>query len=117
MQAASALAAIDEQVLVSDCQGQLRFLNRRAEQMFGLSSAQAGQYRLAELLPGVQLDADASSEDELLPLLQNGTTRLFAVHRSELQDAGERLGLVWVLRDVTEQQQALVVLDDTRRRY
>ena len=117
LQAASALAAIDEQVLVSDCQGQLRFLNRRAEQMFGLSSAQAGQYRLAELLPGVQLDADASSEDELLPLLQNGTTRLFAVHRSELQDAGERLGLVWVLRDVTEQQQALAVLDDTRRRY
>ncbi len=122
-QAASALGAIEERVLVSDPDGLLTYLNPQAEAMFGLSSAHASGRPLRSLVPGLDpllLNASAlfsEEQPEIIQILQNGQARQFAVTRSELSENARLLGYVWVLRDVTEQQQALRVMQETRRRY
>lgn len=122
-QAASALSAIEERVLVTDATGRLTYLNPQAEAMFGLTTQHARQWHLLELLPSLDpllLHATAFHSDQgpdVVEIRQNGQTRLFTITRSDLRDASRQLGFVWVLRDVTEQQQATRVLQETRRRY
>ncbi len=122
-QAASALGAIEERVLVTDVTGRLTYLNPQAETMFGVSAPDAGQWHLFELLPSLNpllLHATAFRSDEgpdLVDIRLHNQSRLFTVTRSDLRDASRLLGFVWVLRDVTEQQQATRVLQETRRRY
>ena len=122
-QAASALGAIEERVLVTDATGRLTYLNPQAEAMFGLSTQHARQWHLLELLPRLDpllLHATAFSSDQdpdVVEIHQHGQSRLFTISRSDLGDAERHLGFVWVLRDVTEQQQATRVLQETRRRY
>ncbi|NDM57552.1 PAS domain-containing protein, partial [Klebsiella pneumoniae] len=53
-QAATALAAIDERVLVTRADGRLSYLNPQAERLFGISSAQARQHHLLGLLPDLE---------------------------------------------------------------
>ncbi|RJG14302.1 EAL domain-containing protein [Pseudomonas cavernicola] len=119
----SALRAIEERVLVTQSDGQLRYLNPQAEQLFGLRANEAHGHHLLELLPGLDpllLHGPSLHNDlapELVELLQDGQRRLFTVTRSDLSEGSKHLGHVWVLRDVTEQQQALRVLQETRRRY
>ena len=48
---------------------------------------------------------------------RDGRARLFAVTRSDISEIGRQAGYVWVLRDVTDEQQAMRVLQETRRRY
>lgn len=122
-QAASALGAIEERVLVSTPDGQLSYLNPQAEAMFGVSTAEASGMPLRRLLPGLTpLLLNASSllsqaQPQLIQALQQGQQRLLAVSRSELCESGRLLGYVWVLRDVTEQQHSLRLIEETRRRY
>ncbi|MFU3050359.1 cyclic di-GMP receptor MorA [Pseudomonas paraeruginosa] len=134
-QAATALAAIDERVLVTRADGRLSYLNPQAEQLFGISSAQARQHHLLGLLPDLEpgwlSDAagDGETRSELLPLRVRGEPRVFTLSRHPLASHTEAAqawtlrerilqgGQVWVLRDVTEEQHALGVLEETRRRY
>ncbi|MDM8350938.1 EAL domain-containing protein [Pseudomonas sp. sp1636] len=122
-QAASALGAIEERVLLTDSTGQLSYLNPQAEELFGLRSKDAHHWHLLQLLPQLdprQLDGRTAHDElgaELLEIKQDGMLRLFAISRSELGEPARRQGFVWVLRDVTEPQQATRVLQETRRRY
>ncbi len=122
-QAASALGAIEERVLVTDSNGQLSYLNPQAEELFGLRSTDAHNWHLLQLLPRLDpLRLHASSapnelEPDLVEIKQDGMTRLFEISRCELGEPARHLGFVWVLRDVTEQQHATRVLQETRRRY
>ncbi|XDY96632.1 EAL domain-containing protein [Pseudomonas benzenivorans] len=122
-QAASALRAIEERVLVSDGHGRLAYLNPQAETLFGTTSQDAQGRHLLELIPHLDPlllhDTAFHSEQDpdLVEIQQDGTSRLFAISRSELGEHGGRQGFVWVLRDVTEEQQATRVLKETRRRY
>ncbi len=135
-QAATALAAIDERVLVTRADGRLSYLNPQAERLFGISSAQARQHHLLGLLPDLEpgwlTDAggDGETRSELLPLRVRGEPRTFTLSRHPLASypaladqawtLREQIlqgGQVWVLRDVTEEQHALGVLEETRRRY
>ncbi|NQD91684.1 EAL domain-containing protein [Pseudomonas sp. CrR25] len=122
-QAASALGAIEERVLVTDGNGQLSYLNPQAEELFGLCSDDAHSWHLLDLLPRLDpllLHGTAFPSDlgpDLVEVRQDGNPRLFAISRSDLGDESKRQGFVWVLRDVTEEQQATRVLQETRRRY
>ncbi|MDX1297479.1 MAG: EAL domain-containing protein [Pseudomonas sp.] len=122
-QAASVLGAIEERVLVTDCYGQLQYLNPQAEAMFGLSNNEAHNWHLLKLLPRLDplLLHDTALHNDLGPDLveiqQDGTTHLYDISRSDLSEDNRRTGFVWVLRDVTEEQQASQVLQETRRRY
>ncbi|WP_339083601.1 EAL domain-containing protein [Pseudomonas sp. TMP9] len=122
-QAASVLAAIEERVLVTDNKGQLRYLNPQAEAMFGLSSQEAHNWHLLRLLPRLDpllLHTSVLPNDmgpDLVEIQHNGVTHLYDINRSDLNQDNKRTGFVWVLRDVTEEQRASQVLQDTRRRY
>ena len=134
-QAAQALGAIDERVLVTRADGRLAYLNPQAEQLFGISAGNAGEHHLLELLPGLGgllsgADNPGDNVSELVRVNDAGQARLFAVSHHSLDDsplAPEQTwvlrgslpqgGQVWVLRDVTEEQQALHILEETRRRY
>ncbi|WAC42976.1 EAL domain-containing protein [Pseudomonas sp. SL4(2022)] len=122
-QAASVLGAIEERVLVTDSNGQLQYLNPQAEAMFGLSSSDAHDWHLLDLLPRLDplLLHDTALHNDLGPDLveiqENGHTHLFDISRSDLSEDNRRTGFVWVLRDVTEEQRASQVLQETRRRY
>jgi len=122
-QAASVLGAIEERVLVTDSSGQLQYLNPQAEAMFGLSNDEARDWHLLKLLPRLDplLLHDTALHNDLGPDLveiqQNGVTHLYDISRSDLSEDNKRTGFVWVLRDVTEEQHASHVLQETRRRY
>ncbi|WP_373389570.1 EAL domain-containing protein [Pseudomonas alcaligenes] len=117
--AIGALGAIDECVLVTQPDGRISYLNPRAEQMFGLDLAGASQMHLLELLPALKpwLDNSFHEQGEPIELLQDGRTRLFDATCHALYTDNPEPGRAWVLRDVTERQQNLRVLQDTRRRY
>lgn len=119
-QAGSALAAIDERVLVSGPDGRLIYLNPQAEALFGIDHGAASRHNLLELLPGLPPErlflADTGDGPDLVQLLDEGQRRLFAVTRHPLEGQDTQ-GFAWVLRDVTEEQQAIQVLSETRRRY
>ncbi len=122
-QAASALGVIEERVLVTQVDGRLSYLNPQAEALFGISADAAQEHHLLALLPGLDplllnapgLDHDLGSD--LVQFQRSGEQRLLAVTRNDLNDGAQLLGYVWVLRDVTEEQRALGVLQETRRRY
>ncbi|WP_445261881.1 bifunctional diguanylate cyclase/phosphodiesterase [Pseudomonas sp. EA_35y_Pfl2_R5] len=122
-QAASVLGAIEERVLVTDSNGQLQYLNPQAEAMFGLSNDEARDWHLLKLLPRLDplLLHDTALHNDLGPDLveiqQNGVAHLYDISRSDLSEDNKRTGFVWVLRDVTEEQHASQVLQETRRRY
>lgn len=122
-QAASALGVIEERVLVTQVDGRLSYLNPQAEAMFGISGEAAQEHHLLALLPGLDplllnapgLDHELGSD--LVQFQRGNEQRLLAVTRNDLNDGAQLLGYVWVLRDVTEEQRALRVLQETRRRY
>nr|WP_322938822.1 EAL domain-containing protein [Pseudomonas sp. s4] len=122
-QAASALGAVEERILVTQADGKVRYLNPQAEALFGFSSEGARNLHLLELLPDLDpllLNSPQQSSDlgaELVRVTREGRERLFAVTRSDISDNGYQAGYVWVLRDVTDEQQAMRVLQETRRRY
>src|SRR5690606_10209307 len=122
-QAASALGVIEERVLVTQVDGRLSYLNPQAEALFGISGEDARDHHLLALLPGLDplllnapnLDHELGSD--LVQFQRGNEQRLLAVTRNDLDDGAQLLGYVWVLRDVTEEQRALRVLQETRRRY
>jgi diguanylate cyclase (GGDEF)-like protein/PAS domain S-box-containing protein len=122
-QAASVLGAIEECVLVTDSSGQLQYLNPQAQAMFGLNDSEVGDWHLLKLLPRLDplLLYDTALHNDLGPDLveirQNGALHLYDISRSDLSEDHRRTGFVWVLRDVTEEQHASQVLQETRRRY
>ncbi|MBD9485350.1 EAL domain-containing protein [Pseudomonas sp. PDM14] len=118
--AIGALGAIDERVLVTQADGLITYLNPRAEQMFGLTSAAASTRHLLNLLPALApwLENSRRGDSDPVEILQNGQKRLYTVTCHVLASSGAKAsGQAWVLRDVTEQQHAMRVLQDTRRRY
>jgi len=122
-QAASALGAVEERILVTQADGKLRYLNPQAEALFGISSEAAWDMHLLDLLPDLDpllLNSPQPANDlgpELVRVESEGRARLFAVTRSDISEIGRQAGYVWVLRDVTNEQQAMRVLQETRRRY
>ena len=122
-QAASALGAVEECILVTQADGALRYLNPQAEALFGLDGQAVWDRHLLDLLPDLDpllLNSPHLASDlgpELVRLETQGRTRLFAVTRSDISEGAHHGGYVWVLRDVTDEQQAMRVLQETRRRY
>src|SRR5690606_20118925 len=84
-QAASALAAVEERILVTQADGKLRYLNPQAEALFGLSSEAAWDRYLLDLLPDLDpllLNSPQLASDlgpELVRVERDGRARLFAV--------------------------------------
>ena len=103
--------------------GALRYLNPQAEALFGLDGQAVWDRHLLDLLPDLDpllLNSPHLASDlgpELVRLETQGRTRLFAVTRSDISEGAHHGGYVWVLRDVTDEQQAMRVLQETRRRY
>ncbi len=122
-QAASALGAVEERILVTLADGKVRYLNPQAEALFGFSNESARNLHLLELLPDLDpllLNSPQLTNDqgpELVSVPHEGRECLFAVTRSDISENGQQAGYVWVLRDVTDEQQAMRVLQETRRRY
>ncbi|WP_437882011.1 EAL domain-containing protein [Pseudomonas sp. LRF_L74] len=117
--AIGALGVIDERVLVTQADGQLSYVNPRAEQMFGLASTDIGTLHILSLLPalGPWVRDPGYARFEPIEILQHGRKRLYTVNSHDPDSSSKLDGRVWVLRDVTEEQHALRVLQDTRRRY
>ncbi|MFI8480696.1 EAL domain-containing protein [Pseudomonas sp. NPDC078700] len=121
-QAASALGAIEERVLVTDAQGYIDYLNPQAQSLFGLTENACGRH-IFEVLPQLDpllLQGSAFSNEvspEPLEIEFQGHKRLFNINRSNLSDGANRNGYAWVLRDVTDEQHATRVLLSARRRY
>ncbi|WP_417660628.1 EAL domain-containing protein [Pseudomonas sp.] len=121
-QAASALGAIEERVLVTDSQGYIDYLNPQAESLFELTDMARGRH-IFEVLPQLDpllLQGNAFNNDvspEPLEIEFRGNRRLFDINRSNLSDGENRNGYAWVLRDVTDEQHATRVLLNARRRY
>ena len=121
-QAAIALGSIEERVLLTDDQGRISYLNPQAEQLLGKTFSQVRGVPLETLLPGLALRlhnrGDANdAEDFLLELTQDGQARTFSVSRSALGAADAHHGYVWMLRDISAEQQARRGLEQTQRRY
>jgi diguanylate cyclase (GGDEF)-like protein/PAS domain S-box-containing protein len=117
--AIGALGAIDERVLVTQPDGHISYLNPRAERMFGLDLATASEMHVLQLLPALApwLESAFHEQAEPIEVLLDGERRLFDVTCHALYTDNPEPGRAWVLRDVTEERQALHVLEDTRRRY
>jgi diguanylate cyclase (GGDEF)-like protein/PAS domain S-box-containing protein len=119
----TALDAIEERILISDFSGRLQYLNGQAAVMFGLSNRDVSRYRLQKLLPMLDAQAfDASNGHAdicLKPvrLLQSGESRLFSMTRRALRLEGDAQpsGFVWVMRDITCEQQAQTALAERER--
>ena len=121
-QAAIALGSIAERVLLTDDQGRISYLNPQAEQLLGKTFDQVRGVHLETLLPGLALRQHDLSEGNdaqefLLELANNGQPCTFSVNRSALGDADAHRGYVWMLRDVSAEQQACRGLEQTQRRY
>lgn len=122
-QASKALQAIQERVIMTDHSGLISYLNPQAEQLLALTSKQAAGRQLYELLPGLKslVGQDSgyceTTSERLLELNDAGQPRLFSVNRSQLSAHQTAQGFVWVLRDVSEEQQARRSLQLTQRRY
>ena len=120
---ATALEVIEERILITDFDGRLRYLNRQAGGMFGLNNREAPRYRLQDLLPsleGAALDDGGAAVDLTfapVSVLQGGDKRLYSLTRSALRlDAkAPPAGFVWVMRDVTREQQAHTALAERER--
>ncbi len=121
-QAAAALAAIQERVLLIDEQGRIRYLNAQAEHLLGQTLAQVHDRQLDELLPCLtrhlqELADTAEAQEFLVDLPQDGKIHTFSASRSVLGDGAKTHGYVWMLRDVSAEQQAHRVLEQTQRHY
>ncbi len=117
--AIGALGTIDERVLVTQADGQISYLNPRAEQMFGLAQTQSGKRHILSLLPALApwVQDEQYSQSTPVEILQEGEKRLYTVTCHVLDKDAKASGRAWVLRDVTEEEHALRVMQDTRRRY
>lgn len=119
----TALDAVEERIFITGFSGRLRYFNRQAGAMFGLSSREMSRYRLQELLPTLDPQAfDAANADadfclETVRLLQDGEPRIFSVTRRALcLDGTEQpSGFVWVMRDITVEQSAQSALAERER--
>lgn len=117
----SILDTIEERVLVSSSNGQIRYANPQAAHLLGGDgNSPVGrllQELLPELAPVIRGERPVKDgEPSLLTISEDGVPRVFSVTRSPLKDI-EQPGDAWVLRDVTEEQQALQHLQQARRRY
>ena len=119
-QTTSALSTIDQPVLLTQTDGALHYLNRRAEIMLGQNQSAARGNGLGTLLPELA-DMLAAPFCEVqrraVTVTREGETRRYTVERSGIGDQGEPAGYVWVMRDETASLHALATLEETRRRY
>lgn len=119
----TALDAIEERILISDFSGQLQYVNGQAATMFGLSNREVSRYPLQKLLPMLDAQAfDASNAHadvclKPIRLLQNGEPQLFSITRRALRLEGDTqpTGFVWVMRDITREQETQTALQERER--
>ncbi len=122
-QAATALQAIEDRVILTDSNGRISYLNPQAEKLLERTSQQAHGRYLYDLLPGLDpllLHAAKQSEktvEHQVEFSSEGQLRLFSLARSALNIQHSSQGYVWVLRDITTEQQARQNLQVTQRRY
>ncbi|SEK64363.1 PAS domain S-box-containing protein/diguanylate cyclase (GGDEF) domain-containing protein [Atopomonas hussainii] len=119
-QAGELLDALDERVLATDLEGRVLYLNLPAQRLLRQQTANRDLHLsqcLPELLPLLKQKSFAFDMGaEHVRLIEQGESRLFNVVRNPLQ-ANLDEGYVWLLRDVTDEQQAMRGLQETRRRY
>ncbi|MCJ8169685.1 sensor domain-containing protein [Atopomonas sediminilitoris] len=118
-QAGDLLDKLDERVLATDRDGNVLYLNLPAQRLLRQDSQQTA-LNLAQCLPelmpllqGSHMAFELGAEQ--VRLLEQGESRLFSVTRNPLDN--DQQGYVWLLRDITDEQQALRGLQETRRRY
>lgn len=113
------LRSMGDALIATDAEGAISTVNQAAEQLFGIEAAQVEGQALASVLRGdgpggVEL-ADATIDLEAGDGLLRGArgTRLISFAATPLLDeSGELLGRVIVLRDVTETRQAERMKDE-----
>ena len=119
--AGSALSAVDEAILLTQVDGKLRYANPQAEALLGVELNAVQGRHILELLPNLDLFKFSSPHNEpagdLIRLQDAHSSRLYSVNRRELHDNGKHAGYVWVLRDITADQRALEVQEQTRQHY
>ncbi|GGK00108.1 bifunctional diguanylate cyclase/phosphodiesterase [Pseudomonas matsuisoli] len=118
-QTTSVLSTIDQPVLLSRTDGELLYLNRRAEIMLGQAPATTATNllsvlpELADMLAAPYCDV----QRRIVTLERAGNVRRYTVERSGMGNHSSLGGYVWVMRDETAALQALATLEETRRRY
>ena len=115
----TALRTIEERVILSDSNNLISYLNPKAAHLLGLSSSQAYGRPLLEMMPGIAASElrEPVFKERLIELVERGQRRTFSITCSVLADSLNHGGRVWVLRDVSAEQQAHQKLEQTRRRY
>ncbi len=120
-QAAAALHAIEERVIVTNLSGHIRYINSPAKRLLGLPFRQIRGRLLGELIPAVQRlvwNSASDPQEATAQIIQwPDSTLLLSVNRSELPGDQLHGGYVWVLRDVTAEQQSRRIINESRRRY
>jgi PAS domain S-box-containing protein len=109
--AATALMHVAEAVVLVDDDGVVRVLNPAAERLFAASAEEAVGLRLDALVPGWTALAEriprGAGSSIMLPLAVRGATRWVA---ASAESPGE--GVVFTLRDVTEERRLEDMRDD-----
>ncbi|MEQ8662132.1 MAG: diguanylate cyclase, partial [Gammaproteobacteria bacterium] len=131
---AATLRCCGHAVIATDTQARVRFLNGAAEQLLGIDGTTASGVPVEQLItllradgsvPAVHPVHDALARRVALPTA-HGTVALAAQGRRTpvedgvaaiLDEAGDLLGAVMVMRDVSERVRLERALDSTARRY
>lgn len=102
------LSSIGDGVLVEDTNGNIQPANVAAEQMLKEMSANFGYGPLRELSGGQELVTDLQANSWLLESRRiQVANKVFSVHSADVRtEAGDKLGTVVVLRDVTAEVEA-----------
>lgn len=115
---AELLNAVGQAIIATDTEGQVVYLNRAAEKLYGWTRAEALGKQILELtVPQIsqtealeiiaQLTEGKSWSGEFLVQRRDGTTFPAAVHNTPILDAtGKLTGIIGISFDITERKQA-----------
>lgn len=123
-----ALRSIDEALISTDALGQINYLNPRAIALLQISDTEGLIGRtLSEIWPeqqalwnrGLEISEleRLSSERRQLNVTIDGEVRIFEQHVHTIHDQQRVTGHVWLLRDITESENANHALEQSRTRY
>ncbi|PTA69435.1 histidine kinase [Deinococcus arcticus] len=110
--------AMQDAAAFTDTEGRIRMVNPALSAQFGLGAEALAGQRLSALHLDRRLDSRATFQALTTPYVRHGGTQFYGeAQRSEVRDpGGERLGLLEVIRDVTERVAAERALQAEERR-